>query len=835
MVTNKRKKKIIRRPLRVKKDVHGYYVILRKKKVYISDLSQTYKNTIRRHLDNEAGYTSIGLTRADVPKVRALLNKKITQNLDEKDGKFTMASKNESDLEKILKSISQIRGGPSGAPQQSQYRTPSSTDDIEKRLRIEALEQDVEKEKAFGKALEKTARAGLKDENALIDNAVKLEAKEREIANLKERLSDKTEETNMERKYAEDVRDAQEKANASEMELKQLREMMATAKAEAKTNMDKKSAADVKDAQAKANASEMEIKRLQEAYATAKEEQKQAEIALQNVRKEMDTGKKNVAGIEGKYQNALKAKDLLIQENNKLIEKIKKEHKELNDALMLDNASAFESLQKDKEMLTSKTTHIENLQNQIREIQHELSQRDNKILSHEQEMEETRNQLAAMVRNNYISKEDAGRIIDEEIEKFREAANTEAAKRLKREAELQGKISLLEKEKQEAISERMSLEADLDISKEEVKKAKERGGDLSDAMFYIANEWDAYKNPITPQPLVLHDEVKAAPLISEIPMAEKHERAFKHTIDMKKERDNRAAATNTVRKQQQDERMAATRADVLGVAPIFTTNPAEMDIEAVRAPVFTKNPEEMDIEDDTVRAPVFTENPEELDMIFGTRDTVGGGKSHKLKYILDKINRIFNEHSGSGLDSSNYDKQANRNAKRKRPDFYDGDGLTNREIDQITDDIIDVDVPVIMADEIETLLPNVDKDTRQYGFIINSDPKHREGRHWRACFLDIDKGDVYYFDSLVSDPSNRFMEGLEALVNKIDPPTYLKLKTNTAKLQSDSTDTCGWFCIKFIEDMYSGVPFHKFTPTIDESSKGEKQIEKFKEKYVTWI
>jgi hypothetical protein len=162
-------------------------------------------------------------------------------------------------------------------------------------------------------------------------------------------------------------------------------------------------------------------------------------------------------------------------------------------------------------------------------------------------------------------------------------------------------------------------------------------------------------------------------------------------------------------------------------------------------------------------------------------------------------------------------------------------GTTDNELHNVMHKVIKKHIPVIMADQIRDLKPLVNKKTKQFGFIINNEPKNRPGRHWRACFIDIPKGDIYYFDSLVSDPSNRFMEGMEDLIEKIDPDIYLKLKTNTVKLQDDTSDTCGWFCVKFLEDMYSGGSFHKFMPTIDESTAGEKQIEKYKDKHVAWI
>jgi hypothetical protein len=154
-------------------------------------------------------------------------------------------------------------------------------------------------------------------------------------------------------------------------------------------------------------------------------------------------------------------------------------------------------------------------------------------------------------------------------------------------------------------------------------------------------------------------------------------------------------------------------------------------------------------------------------------------------------------------------------------------GLYDTDIEKILISKTKRFVPVIMADEIPKLLPYINKGTKDFGFIINSSPSNQEGRHWRACYIDFEKGEIDYYDSLVSQPSKQFLKDIKLLIDKVNPNFYLKLKVNMIKDQSDSTNNCGFFCIKFIEDMIRGKKF-KYACNCDEAKLGEYEIEKFK-------
>lgn len=154
-------------------------------------------------------------------------------------------------------------------------------------------------------------------------------------------------------------------------------------------------------------------------------------------------------------------------------------------------------------------------------------------------------------------------------------------------------------------------------------------------------------------------------------------------------------------------------------------------------------------------------------------------------------------------------------------------GLYDSEIHKIMDSKCRRFVPVIMSDEIPKLLPYVNNKTREFGFIINTTSSKTSGQHWRAVFIDVPNCSINYYDSLVSTPDKKFLTDIKMLVDRINPPCYMKLKINMIKQQSDDTNNCGFFAMKFLIDMFKNKKF-KEACMVDKSDAGEYEIEKFK-------
>lgn len=129
-------------------------------------------------------------------------------------------------------------------------------------------------------------------------------------------------------------------------------------------------------------------------------------------------------------------------------------------------------------------------------------------------------------------------------------------------------------------------------------------------------------------------------------------------------------------------------------------------------------------------------------------------------------------------------------------------------------------------------------------FIMNTerardferDPRHVG--HWVAVSIIDDA--IEYYDPLADPASDAFLQEMDKYMDKLDPDVYYRLKENSVKMQDDSTDNCGWFCIlQLVKRFIRGESWAKSTGFIetiqDESEEGEREISRFKSKYSKFL
>ena len=170
----------------------------------------------------------------------------------------------------------------------------------------------------------------------------------------------------------------------------------------------------------------------------------------------------------------------------------------------------------------------------------------------------------------------------------------------------------------------------------------------------------------------------------------------------------------------------------------------------------------------------------------------------------------------------------------------DNDGIYNDELQEIFRDKTNKFLPVIPSDKMDTLISMVNKNTKKFGWIQNTEPSTSKGRHWVAWFIDIPNLEINYYDSLAENeglPSKQSLKGLKKIVDKIHPEYYLLLKYNQIREQNPMSKNCGYFSLKFIMDRYRNVPFKTATgyesiygdeDVVDNYGKGEMKIKRFK-------
>lgn len=164
----------------------------------------------------------------------------------------------------------------------------------------------------------------------------------------------------------------------------------------------------------------------------------------------------------------------------------------------------------------------------------------------------------------------------------------------------------------------------------------------------------------------------------------------------------------------------------------------------------------------------------------------------------------------------------------------DDDGIYNDELQEIFSDKMNKFLPVIASDKMGTLIDLVDKNTKKFGWIQNTEASDSMGRHWVAYFLDIPNMEINYYDSLVENdgqPPKSSMKGLKKIIDKINPEYYMKFKFNQIRDQNPSSKNCGFFSLKFILDRYRNVPFKTATcydKVYENYGEGEMKIKRFK-------
>ena len=108
------------------------------------------------------------------------------------------------------------------------------------------------------------------------------------------------------------------------------------------------------------------------------------------------------------------------------------------------------------------------------------------------------------------------------------------------------------------------------------------------------------------------------------------------------------------------------------------------------------------------------------------------------------------------------------------------------------------------------------------GYLIcNTDESYNKGKHWVVIYIDKNKKEVEYFDSLGKRPCERFIKFMRE-----DSNNYII--HNTKKLQSSLSDSCGFFCLYFIYFRCRNINYKSIIDNFSSSTyENEKHVEKF--------
>jgi hypothetical protein len=118
---------------------------------------------------------------------------------------------------------------------------------------------------------------------------------------------------------------------------------------------------------------------------------------------------------------------------------------------------------------------------------------------------------------------------------------------------------------------------------------------------------------------------------------------------------------------------------------------------------------------------------------------------------------------------------------------------------------------VVASDEIDKVIPYLKARKPKLGFIMNTDPRDKPGRHWVAVEIDWQRRpSVHYYDPYGDPPQKATVDGLKRIVAaraEQEATEPLKLKVNRVPNQREDTSTCGLHSARFLMDMFNGRTF----------------------------
>jgi len=157
------------------------------------------------------------------------------------------------------------------------------------------------------------------------------------------------------------------------------------------------------------------------------------------------------------------------------------------------------------------------------------------------------------------------------------------------------------------------------------------------------------------------------------------------------------------------------------------------------------------------------------------------------------------------------------------------------------------EIPILGIKDLD--LDDVAKNGKtKIGMVINLDEHWKSGSHWVALYTDLDKGQIYYFDSFAKKPYKRTRKFINRIVKYLYRNKYRKdikinnviqklkggnnnkvldefkpfdIKYNTIQHQFNNSE-CGVYSINFIVRLVSGESFDEITENITKDDEMNK-------------
>lgn len=102
---------------------------------------------------------------------------------------------------------------------------------------------------------------------------------------------------------------------------------------------------------------------------------------------------------------------------------------------------------------------------------------------------------------------------------------------------------------------------------------------------------------------------------------------------------------------------------------------------------------------------------------------------------------------------------------------------------------------------------------RKIGIVFNTDPSYKDGQHWIASFIDLNKKEINFWDSYGKNPPREILElfnTLQKYAIKIpgNPIDRFIININNVRHQYAGSE-CGVYCMYFITQSVKNIPFNR--------------------------
>ena len=117
------------------------------------------------------------------------------------------------------------------------------------------------------------------------------------------------------------------------------------------------------------------------------------------------------------------------------------------------------------------------------------------------------------------------------------------------------------------------------------------------------------------------------------------------------------------------------------------------------------------------------------------------------------------------------------------------------------------------------------------GIVFNTDPHNKGGEHWISMFINIKKGQIFYFDSAGDDIKPEVQTLVDRIIDeglKMNPPIFFKFDKNFPVEHQYGNTECGIYSIYFIVHMLEDKITGEYLKT---HILNDKYMQKFRKIY----